>query len=220
MYSIDDAKAKAIETQATGVGVPVDHLDLNHPQFPHDDEETQTPGHKRSLSRRGWFILIICFLIALFGVVIGAGKAGMDSVKRPEPATITPPVEILTKYKTTTLHQRSTVPILLIPDPKIITTTTTLAPPSVPPTPAPSKEAPKPELPKASSEPAKSREELTKESPKPEEPKRKGECFWIGRYSTKKECQDKCAEMNEKIDKSAVCGENRAFYQCQTCPAK
>ena len=78
--------------------------------------------------------------------------------------------------------------------------------------PDPPKEEPKPEPPKeeAQSEPP-------KEEPKSEPPKEKGECFWVGRWSSKKECEDKCTEMNAKTGLAVVCGENRGFYQCQTC---
>lgn len=59
-------------------------------------------------------------------------------------------------------------------------------------------------------------------TPPPPPPPKKvvPECFWTGRWSTQKECNEKCEEMNDKsTDEPPICNEERGFFKCRTCKA-
>jgi len=218
---------KPIEPQPTGV--PADYLDPNHPQFPHDVEAQPFVRphyvYVPFMSKKTANIVAIALfvMLSLLAAVLVGGKIGMGAVKRPVPPA---PTEIETVYMTTTVVSTTLVPTMHGPGTTTITTTTMLPPPT--PTPAPSSSNPFPVAPAfswtpppPSPSPEPPKEEKKPEPPKEEQkPEEKGECFWVGRWSTKKECEEKCAEMNSKTGQEVVCGENRGFYQCQTCKTK
>jgi hypothetical protein len=204
--------AKPIEPQATGV--PADFVDPNHPHFPHDVEAQpfERPYYKYfpSVSKKTANVIAIGLLVVLsyLTAILVGGKIGMGMVKQPAPL----PVVNETVYATTTVFSTTVIPYTLKQN---ATTSTVQVTVTVTPTPsidlfpvAPAFSwTPTP----ASSTP----------SPSAESPKGKNSvCFWTGRWSTLKECEDKCVAMDDKsTNQKPVCGEERGFHRCQTCKA-
>jgi hypothetical protein len=115
---------KPLSSQPTGVGIPADHLDPNHPHFPYDDLEAQPSVRAYYkfapyLSKKAVIILAGIFLVlGSFALAVLTGvKIGVGQVKAPTNASV--PVE--TVYQTTTINATALVPILDTP-----TTTVTM----------------------------------------------------------------------------------------------
>jgi hypothetical protein len=122
-----------LDPQPTGVGIPADHLDPNHPHFPHDDLEAQPSSrpyyrYAPCMSKNTVIILSGMFLVlGSFALAILTGvKIGVGQVRTPSNTTI--PVE--TVYHTTTVNATALVPVLVVPTTTVTMLTTILPTPS------------------------------------------------------------------------------------------
>ena len=126
---------RPISTQSTGVGVPADYLDPNHPHFPHDDLEAQPSvrshykyapclSKKAVLILTGVFLILGSFALAvLTGIKISVGQA-------KAPSNSSTPVQ--TVYHTTTINATALVPVVVTPTTTVTMFTTVSAPTSSP----------------------------------------------------------------------------------------